>query len=102
MIYAPIFPDDLQVPRNVNHGRSEIVELLEGDLYSALPPGLESEIDVIVSNRPTFHNELKGLAPEIVRYEPVGALDGDPMVLPFIPVFYPKGASSCGGEDWLL
>ena len=44
----------------------EFVQLLEGDLYSALPAGLEGGIDVIVSNPPYIPtDELKELAPEI-------------------------------------
>ncbi|NLY51836.1 MAG: peptide chain release factor N(5)-glutamine methyltransferase [Firmicutes bacterium] len=78
---------------NVNRWEmGDIVELFEGDLYSALPSGLESEIDVIVSNPPYIPtNELKGLAPEIVRYEPVGALDGGPDGLALYPRIFAEG-----------
>ncbi|HHV94199.1 MAG TPA: peptide chain release factor N(5)-glutamine methyltransferase [Firmicutes bacterium] len=70
----------------------EFVQLLEGDLYSALPAGLEGGIDVIVSNPPYIPtDELKELAPEIVRYEPLGALDGGADGLAFYPRIFAEG-----------
>lgn len=60
-----------------NHALGNLIQLFQGDLYTALPPALQSEVDAIVSNPPYIpSDELKGLAPEIARYEPKGALDG--------------------------
>ena len=73
-------------------GVGEAGQLCEGDLFSALPEGLDSEVDVIVSNPPYIRtDELKGLAPEIVRYEPLGALDGGPDGLAFYPRIFAEG-----------
>ena len=55
-------------------GLADRVELRQGDLLAALPPG--ERFDVLVSNPPYVRSgEIDGLAPE-VRREPRGALDG--------------------------
>lgn len=94
-IYATdISPEALQVAKaNVHdHGVGEMVEFLQGDLYDALPSSLLSQVDAIVSNPPYIpSNEIKGLAPEIVQYEPLGALDGGMDGLAFYRRIYGEG-----------
>jgi len=72
-----INPEALAVAsRNaVNHGVSDRVRFLEGDLYSPLP--VEDRFDIIVSNPPYIpHADLAGLAASVRDYEPHLALDG--------------------------
>lgn len=74
------------------HGLGNFIQLLQGDLYTVLPAFLESKVDTIVSNPPYISSgEIKGLAPEIVRYEPKGALDGGPDGLGFYRRIYAEG-----------
>ncbi len=48
---------------------------------------LEGEFDIIVANPPYIcTDELSGLEPEIMQYEPVSALDGGPNGLKFYPM----------------
>ncbi len=62
----------------------EVVQLLHGDLYGALPESLKSQVEIIVSNPPYIPTDEVGrLAPEIQEYEPLGALDGGPEGLDF-------------------
>ena len=94
-----IYATDISAPalavakENIDRwGVGDSVKLLEGDLYSALSMDLESEIDVIVANPPYIPtDQLQELAPEIVRYEPVGALDGGPDGLVFYPRIFAEG-----------
>lgn len=55
------------------HGVADRVTVIEGDLYSTLPPG--ERFDVIVSNPPyVCDGEIPGLAPDIRDHEPRLAL----------------------------
>jgi release factor glutamine methyltransferase len=57
-------------------GLSGRVRFLEGDLFSALPPG--ERVDVVVSNPPYVSPvEMEGLAPEVRRWEPALALEAE-------------------------
>ncbi|MBI5199329.1 MAG: peptide chain release factor N(5)-glutamine methyltransferase [Nitrospirae bacterium] len=60
------------------HGVDDRVIFLSGDLFDAIEPlGLESEIDLIISNPPYVSTkEMEGLQPEIKEYEPLQALYG--------------------------
>ncbi len=66
---------DLAVENCRFHDVSDRVHLLQGDLLSPLP----EPVELIVANLPYVSPaELATLAPEITRYEPVGALEGGP------------------------
>lgn len=58
-----------------NHGLTERGEIRAGNWAD----GLQDRWDVIVSNPPYIKSDdVAGLAPEVARYEPKGALDGGP------------------------
>ena len=94
-IYATdISPEALQVAKaNVDdYEVGETVEFLQGNLYDALPSSLVSQVDVIISNPPYIPtDEIKELAPEILQYEPLGALDGGVDGLAFYRRIYAEG-----------
>ena len=94
-IYATdISPEALQVAKaNVeDYEVGEMVELLQGDLYTPLPSSLAYKVDAIVSNPPYIPSgEIGGLAPEIVQYEPLVALDGGPEGLACYQRIYAEG-----------
>lgn len=55
------------------HGVVDRVHLLQGDLLDPLP----EPVGLVVGNLPyVSHEELKGLPPDIVAYEPLVAIDG--------------------------
>jgi release factor glutamine methyltransferase len=57
------------------HGVAERVDLLRGDLFAPLAPGLAA--DLVVANPPyVAAGTLDGLQPEVARHEPRLALDG--------------------------
>jgi release factor glutamine methyltransferase len=60
--------------RNIaRHGLASRAEIRSGDWGE----GLDGPFDVILSNPPYIKScDLAGLAPEVIRYEPVQALDG--------------------------
>ncbi|NMB45253.1 MAG: peptide chain release factor N(5)-glutamine methyltransferase [Firmicutes bacterium] len=75
-----------------SHDVQDVIQLCQGDLYGALPSSLASCVDAIVSNPPYIpSNQVKQLAPEIVRYEPLGALDGGADGLSFYRRIYSEG-----------
>ncbi len=94
-IYATdISPEALQVAKaNVDdYEVGEMVEFLQGNLYDALPSSLVSQVDAIVSNPPYIPtDEIKELVPEILQYEPLGALDGGVDGLAFYRRIYAEG-----------
>jgi release factor glutamine methyltransferase len=52
-------------------------EVLEGDLFEALPPELRGRIDVLMVNAPYVPTgEIAGMPPEARDYEPLITLDG--------------------------
>ncbi|MCM8814115.1 MAG: peptide chain release factor N(5)-glutamine methyltransferase [Candidatus Omnitrophica bacterium] len=58
------------------HGVAECIRFFCGDLYQALPAGVEP-FDLIVANPPyVTRAEMKGLPPEVRDYEPAAALCG--------------------------
>ncbi|MDX9787739.1 MAG: peptide chain release factor N(5)-glutamine methyltransferase [Desulfobacterales bacterium] len=62
------------------HGLASRVHFFAGDWFSSIRSG--AVFDIIVSNPPYIKTqEIEGLQPEIVRYEPHGALDGGPLGL---------------------
>lgn len=68
-------PDALAVAREnaVRSGVAGRVTFREGDLFDALPAGLQ--VPVLVSNPPYVAvSDLEGLAPEVATWEPRGAL----------------------------
>ncbi len=75
---------DLSVPaleaaqRNARrHDLCEIIQFFAADWLTALKPE-KSAFDMIVSNPPYIPSRvLQGLQPEINRYEPIAALDGE-------------------------
>ncbi len=83
-------PDALAVARaNVaGVGRTGTrVRLAEGDWFDALPPELEGQVDVIVSNPPyVAASEVGNLQAEVADWEPVGALVAGPTGLEAIDV----------------
>ncbi len=67
----------------------EVVQLYQGDLLQPLPRELAFQVDLVVSNPPYIASEeIRGLAPEIREYEPLGALDGGPDGLAFYRRIY--------------
>jgi release factor glutamine methyltransferase len=55
------------------------VRVTEGDWFDALPDELRGSFDLIVSNPPyVAERELVDLPPEVVHYEPIGALVSGP------------------------
>jgi len=75
-----------------NYDMEDWIQLLLGDLYTALPSFLESQVDVVMSNPPYIpSSEIQHLAPEIVGYEPVKALDGGLDGLAFYRRIYSEG-----------
>ncbi|MFC1735040.1 peptide chain release factor N(5)-glutamine methyltransferase [Candidatus Hydrogenedentota bacterium] len=78
-VYATdISPDALEVARR-NAARLNVggrIDFAQGDLFEAFAePSLEGECDLIVSNPPyVSERDMANLAPEILDYEPVGAL----------------------------
>lgn len=53
------------------------VTFLKGDLFEALPPELTGQARLVLSNPPyVSEKDMKGLAPEILDYEPHNALYG--------------------------
>jgi release factor glutamine methyltransferase len=76
VVAVDLSPDALALARENAAALGAEVELLEGDLYQPLPPGLR--FDVVVANPPYVPSgELDGL-PREVRREPRLALDGGP------------------------
>jgi release factor glutamine methyltransferase len=74
VVATDLSPEALAVARENASALGATVELLEGDLFAAVAPGLR--FDVIVSNPPYVPTgELAGLSRE-VRREPPLALDG--------------------------
>jgi release factor glutamine methyltransferase len=64
-----------------HHDVSDRVHLLPGDLLAPLP----EPVELIVANLPYVSTgELAALAPEITRYEPLGALEAGPEGLDYI------------------
>lgn len=60
-----------------NHGVSERITFLSGDLFS--PIDKNQKFDIIASNPPYIPtSDIEALQPEITQYEPVRALDGGP------------------------
>jgi len=60
---------------NADHLVKGNLILYEGDLFKAIPEG--EKFDLIVSNPPYIkRNDMNGLAPDILQYEPHMALDG--------------------------
>lgn len=58
-----------------HHGLTDRAEIRAGNWAE----NIEGPWDVILSNPPYIKSEdLSGLAPEVIRYEPIGALDGGP------------------------
>jgi release factor glutamine methyltransferase len=74
VVATDLSPEALAIARENASALGATVELLEGDLFAAVAPGLR--FDVIVSNPPYVPTgELAGLSRE-VRREPTLALDG--------------------------
>ncbi|MBJ7380400.1 MAG: 50S ribosomal protein L3 N(5)-glutamine methyltransferase [Polynucleobacter sp.] len=90
ILLAMHYPDlqikaaDLSMPalalaaRNLDrHGLSEQIELLQGDLWSALPESnQENRFDLIICNPPYVNTESMQRLPEEYRAEPIEALAG--------------------------
>lgn len=61
------------------------VDILEGHLLDPLPTGVRGKLDAVVSNPPYIPtDDLESLQPEVIQFEPYGALDGGPDGLVFI------------------
>lgn len=74
-----ISPPALAIAReNANqHGVADRIELVESDLFAALPP--DRNFDFIVSNPPYVTSaEMDTLAIDVRKYEPRGALEAGP------------------------
>ncbi len=55
------------------------VRIVEGDWFDAIPDELRGSFDLIVSNPPyVAERELADLPPEVLHYEPIGALVSGP------------------------
>jgi release factor glutamine methyltransferase len=60
-------------------GLSDRVEIVQGDLFAPLPPGIAGSVDVVVSNPPYIPSaDLPDLPGEVLGFEPHVALDGGP------------------------
>ncbi|MBA2281383.1 MAG: peptide chain release factor N(5)-glutamine methyltransferase, partial [Acidimicrobiia bacterium] len=70
------------------------VELHEGDWFDALPPELEGEVDLLVSN-PPYVAPTDELPPEVADWEPAGALVPGPTGLEAL------GTVLAGAATWL-
>jgi release factor glutamine methyltransferase len=78
IVVVDISPIALDVARmNASrHGVANRIRFVSGDLFAPLKP-LRETFDVIVSNPPyILTSELSALAPEIINWEPMTALDG--------------------------
>jgi release factor glutamine methyltransferase len=72
------------------------VRLAHGSWFAALPEELRGRLLVVVANPPYLGaGELPGLAPEVARWEPVGALVGGPTGLEAFEVLIAEA------PDWL-
>lgn len=64
-------------PVAIRCARRNGVEVLEGDLDEPLPATFASEVDVMVGVLPYVPSDALGLLPrDVLRFEPVSALDG--------------------------
>ncbi len=92
--------------KNVSRGDlSDIITLVQCDMAESLSvDALAGKVDLIVCNPPYIPTQqLKGLQPEISRFEPMIALDGGPSGLDFYPrlmeiasvLLAPDGALIC-------
>jgi release factor glutamine methyltransferase len=72
------------------------VRLAVGEWWDALPPPLRGTVDLVVSNPPYIAtSEMPDLAPEVVDWEPRGALEAGPDGVEGI------GAVLAGAPGWL-
>jgi release factor glutamine methyltransferase len=73
------------------HGVADRVELVESDLFAAVPA--DRRFDVIVSNPPyVAQAEMERLAVDVKKYEPRGALLAGPRGTEVIEVLIPQAA----------
>ena len=88
-----VSPQALEVARTnaVDHAVADRIELLQSDLFSAVPP--ERRFDLVVSNPPYVGEaEIEELAPDVRRFEPHGALVAGPRGTEVIERLVPQAA----------
>jgi release factor glutamine methyltransferase len=85
-------------------GLSDRIHLLEGDLFEPLLQARgQREFDVIVSNPPYIPSDaLVSLPPEIIAYEPLGALDGGPDGLRYYRRIIEEAPDYLRAGGWLV
>jgi release factor glutamine methyltransferase len=72
------------------------VDILEGHLLEPLPKEVRGKLDAIVSNPPYIPSaDIDSLQPEVIDYEPRGALDGGPDGMMFVREILDSA------KDWL-
>lgn len=88
--------------RNITkHGMNQRIQLLQGDLFSPLPPG--TKYDLIVSNPPyVSQTELKTLEADVRDHEPMAALDGGEDGLDIIRLLINEAPHWLRQGGWLL
>lgn len=79
VVATDLSPDALAVAASNVHRLAPRVELLEGDLFEALPKALIGKVDLLVSNPPYVARGEWDRLPEDVRREPAMALVAGPM-----------------------
>ena len=73
---ARVFGTDLDIDA-ITCAQANGIEAHQGDLFDALPPGLEGDLDVIMAVAPYVPTgQLEFLPRDVQAYEPVAALDG--------------------------
>ncbi len=88
-----ISPAALAVARDnaQQHGAADRIELVESDLFAAVPP--ERKFDLVVSNPPyVAEAEMEGLAIDVRKYEPHAALAAGPRGTEVIERLIPQAA----------
>jgi release factor glutamine methyltransferase len=98
-----ISPAALDVARlnATEHGVADRVELLESDLFAAIPP--DRSFDFVVSNPPYVSiAEMQTLAPDVRKFEPPGALVAGETGTEVIAALIPQAAERLSSGGHLL
>lgn len=103
VVATDLSPEAVAVARE-NAARLALdVELLQGDLFQALPAELRGLVDLIVSNPPYVTRDECALLPaEVADWEPALALDGGASGLDLLHVIAAEAQSWLRPGGWLL